>query len=335
MPAVELDQLFQVLVGVPGPEDDRTRLTAIPIPSFERHRLARTSDGAPAILIASRDREHRNYAAPVVLEHLTIQYDADCRIIQPDGAAERGDFTLIGCVDPDPQLREYFLRVAGVVIEAVGVNPSRLEISRTMEALIDLFRALAAPARKSVQGLWAELYLIARSRHPERLARAWHGTVGDTFDFSDGAQRIEVKSATGPARAHHFSLGQLAPPPPARAVIASMFVARAGAGESVQDLLRVLHRRLSDYPQILLRLEAVVAATLGNTIRRALTEAFDRELAEASLAFYRATDVPTISRQVDPRVSDIRFVADLTSVLALAPTEIGPEGLFGALLVAR
>lgn len=335
MPAVDLDPLFQILVGVAGSAADRTRLTAVPIPGFERHRLARTSDGDPAILVASRDREHRNYAAPVVLEHLTIQYDTDCRIVQPGGAAEHGVFTLIGCVDPDPHLREHFLRVGGVVIEAVGAEPSRLEIARTMEGLIDLFRALAAPARKSVQGLWAELFLMARSRYPERLANAWHVTPGDTFDFSEGTERIEVKSATGPVRSHHFSLAQLSLPSPAVAVVVSIFVARAGAGESVRDLLKVLHRRLTGYPQLLLRVETVVAATLGNTIQRALTETFDRQLAEASLTLYRADDIPTISGQIDPRVSDVRFVSDLASVPVVTSTDLGSGALCETLMIGR
>lgn len=335
MPAVDLDPLFQILVGFSGSDDDRTRLTAVPIPEFERHRVGRTSDGRPSILLASRDWEHPNYAAPIVLEHLTIQYDTDCRIVQPDGAAENGVFTLITCVDPDPQLREYFLRVGGVVIEALGADPSRLEIARTMEGLIDLFRALAAPAKKSVQGLWAELFLMARSRYPERLANAWHVTPMDTFDFSAGAERIEVKSATGPLRAHHFSLAQLSLPSPAVGVIASMFVARAGAGESVQDLLRVLHHRLGDFPQLLLRLETVVADTLGNTIRRALTETFDRQLAEGSLTLYRASDIPTISGRIDSRVTDIRFIANLTDVPSVSSSDVGYGGLSEALVAGR
>lgn len=313
-----------------GQADDVTRLSATPIPGFGRHRLARCANSAPAILVASRDQLHCNYAAPVVLEHLAIQYDTECRILQPTGMSERGIFTLITCVDPDPQLRSYFLRIAGVVIEAVGDNPSRLEISRTMDALIDLFRALAVPPRKSVQGLWAELFVIARSREPERLARAWHATPGDTFDFAEGGERVEVKSAAGPLRAHHFSLAQLRSIPATQVLIVSMFVARVGAGESVQDLLAALRARLDGNPQTILRLESIVAATLGNTLRRALGETFDRQLAESSRAFYRAGDVPSIADPFDPRVSDIHFVADLTSVLGIELTEIPSDGLRAA-----
>jgi hypothetical protein len=80
--------------------------------------------------------------------------------------------------------------------------------------------------RKSVQGLWAELFLMARLRDPSALVAAWHSQLGDLYDFSAGSQRIEVKSAIGRIRRHHFTLEQVLPIPRTRVLIASVLVER-------------------------------------------------------------------------------------------------------------
>ena len=93
-----------------------------------------------------------------------------------------------------------------------------------MDRLIELFRAMTTPSRKSVQGLWAELFLIAQSRQPTILVDAWHMLPEDRYDFAMDDQRIEVKSFSGSLRQHHFSLEQLQPPEGVKTLIASMLV---------------------------------------------------------------------------------------------------------------
>jgi hypothetical protein len=82
-------------------------------------------------------------------------------------------------------------------------------VGRALESLIELFRMLTIPPKESVQGLWGELYLMAQANDPVRLAGAWHARPEELFDFSEGAELLEVKSAAGYDREHHFSLDQL------------------------------------------------------------------------------------------------------------------------------
>ena len=105
-----------------------------------------------------------------------------------------------------------------------------------MSRLIELFRAMSEPPRKSVQGLWAELFVISRSHHPSILIDAWHTMIEDQYDFAMGNQRIEIKSFSGDVRNHHFSLEQLHPPTGVIALVGSILVARSQAGESLHDL---------------------------------------------------------------------------------------------------
>lgn len=314
MPPVDLERQFQSLPTSVSADDHLNRLAASPIPQYENHRVARTVDGAPTLLLASRDSTYRSYSAPILLEHLTVQYELACRIIRPDGSEEQGVFTVISCVNSDLSLQSHFLRVSSLVVKAVGTNPSRLEISRTVEGLIELFRALTQPPRKSVQGLWAELFLIGRSNNPELLASAWHVLPEDRFDFSNGNQRVEVKGASGRIRQHYFSLEQLREVAGVTVLIASLFVERAGGGLTLGRLLNEVRVLLAGEPQLALRVESVVAMTLGESLRRGLEDAFDAELAETSLRFYRTSDVPAITTPIPTQVSEVRFKSDLASV---------------------
>ena len=50
------------------------------------------------------------------------------------------------------------------------------------------------PPRKTIQGLWAELFIIERANNPEYLIQSWHSSSEDKFDFNDGQDKIEVKA---------------------------------------------------------------------------------------------------------------------------------------------
>jgi hypothetical protein len=235
-------------------------------------------------------------------------------------------------------LQEHFLLVAGALIAATPPNPQPGMVAAAIETMAELFRALQAPARESVQGLWAEVLLIAESRSPATLAKAWRVAIDDRFDFSSRGARVEVKSARGPERVHYFSLEQLRPPHGTRAFVASIRVEHAGAGTTLEDLLAELRVALAGTPEVLLRLESIVATTLGSTFRTALTERFDRETARASLAYYRVEDIPSIRETLAPGVSDVHFRSNVGSVPRVDPRErVADHGdeLIGSLPLPR
>jgi hypothetical protein len=165
------------------------------------------------------------------------------------------------------------------------------------------------PPRKTVQGLWAELFLICQSRDPATLIRCWHGVPEDRFDFADGEQRIEVKAASGRVRIHTFALDQVRPPMGCIAI--SILVERSGGGQTASDLLDEVRSRV-DRPDLLIRLDSVVAQTVGTEWRQANPIAFDRQLAEDSLRFFDVHDIPSVASDVPPQVSDVHFRVDLT-----------------------
>jgi hypothetical protein len=258
---------------------------------------------------------------PLALEHIRIEHARPCRIQQPDGTVHSGVFTIFSCITGEAVLQDHFLLVAGALIAATPRNPQPAMVAAAIETMAELFRALQAPARESAQGLWAEVLLIAESRSPATLAKAWRVATDDRFDFSSRGARVEVKSTRGPERVHHFSLEQLRPPPGTRAFVASIRVEHAGAGTALEDLLAELRIALASAPDALLRLESIVAATLGATFRTAVTERFDRETARASLAYYRVEDIPSIREIPPPGVTDVHFRSNLGSVPRVDPRD--------------
>ncbi len=174
---------------------------------------------------------------------------------------------------------------------------------------------------------------MARLRDPAPLAAAWHVLPGDRYDFSAGSQRIEVKSATGRVRQHHFALEQLLPVPGTRVLVASVLVEQAGAGTALADLVSEVRSRVGHNPQLLLHVDQVVAQTLGDSWRHAQEERFDRHVAESSLAFFEPTVIPKVEPNLPPAVSGVHFRADLTGLpKADLVAHRSQGGLFGAVL---
>lgn len=326
MRAVNLVQLLGELT-VPGEEDDGgTRFNSVAIPGMEAHRLALGVDGEPAILLSASDGREGKTPPSIRLEHMGVQFDVPCRLHQPNGQVAEAPFTVVGLINGDAALREHFLRVLGPFLLQLGPTPMRVQVHRAVDGLVELFQAITLPPRKSAQGLWGELFVIASAADSSILVESWHAVAEDRYDFSRGDERIEVKSTGTRIRRHRFCLDQLQPPSGARAVVASMLVESAGAGLSLGLLLQRVHQRLGSSAELRHRLDHIVAQTLGDNLTRALELRYDFELAVDTLAYFDAGDVPSIAGDLPPGVSEVRFSADLTGVTPLGAAALASGG---------
>lgn len=204
--------------------ESEERFSAIPIPEYEQHRLGKDTQGQPLLLISVLEGRGQREPVPIILEHLTVMYNLRCRVARPDGTSEEERFTIVRCTSEDTTLQTYFLRVASSIIISLKEQSTQSDVAHSVNQLIELFRAMVKPPRKSVQGLWAELFLISEARQPVLLVDAWHTEPEDRYDFAMDEQRIEVKSFSGQIRQHHFSLGQLHPPAGVNVLVASVRV---------------------------------------------------------------------------------------------------------------
>lgn len=328
---IDLVTLFNSFQPPEGMPEQKARFSAQPILGYERYWLAKDVQETPSLLISVMDSFDKERPIPIKLEHLTVQYDMDCRISRSNGSYEEGRFTVIRCTGLDKALHTYFLRSIGAIVVSLGTTPSRLDVVYAIKNLTILFRAMAEKPRKSLQGLWAELFLIARVHDIATMVNAWHIAPEDRYDFSYGNQRIEVKSNSARIRQHHFSLEQLSPPINTTLLIASIFVEYAGSGTSIFELAEQIRTRISNNPDLLLHVDQIISLTLGENWRDALEIRFDVELAESSLSFYEVSAIPSVGRDLPLGVSDVHFKSDLR---ACSPADIQEFGLQGALFQA-
>jgi Putative PD-(D/E)XK family member, (DUF4420) len=272
---------------------------------------------------------------PVRLENLFVEHGVKCKIWHDAQLVEEGLFTVIRCVAPNSVLRHQFFALTTPFLFALGTDPTPSRVAMVIDALVELFRALTKPPRKSVQGLWAELYFIARARDCKALVGAWHASPDERYDFAIGNHRIEVKSSARRERRHHFSLEQLSPPVRTIVLIASVCAEPSGGGTSLRDLLNKIRSRLSGDSLLLLHLESVVGATLGRSLLEAMGEAYDVQMADQSLRFFEVAAVPRPGGPIPFEVSDVRFLVDLTHVRTVQLADFGGTGvLFEAALSA-
>ena len=312
-----------------GGEKNQLRFSACPIPNFEKHRLAKDSNNYPSILISTKGKADVR-PAPIKLEHLRVLYDVDCRISQ-EAKLEENRFTVVSCTDSDPQMQEYFLRVAATIVTVIGEDPSHSQVAKVVGNLVELFRVMNDVPKKSLQGLWAELFLISVARKPDELLRAWHTSPEDKYDFSSGGQRIEVKSSTSKARQHHFALEQLKPQNGIEVLIASVFVERIGSGTSLVEIADMIRSKLSKDADLLLYLDQIIGITLGNQWRSATEDRFDYQLAKKTLNFYNAEKIPSIDTKLPKEISSVHFKVDLTEITPLDKESLKTQdGLFKA-----
>ena len=326
--ARDLKKLFAGL-RVPASSHGRVYETAR-IARHSRYRVGRDHQGNPVILVATTHTAGAAALSDFEGRHLRVGHGVHCSISEAGVEVGREQFSVVTCVDSDELLRDRFFDAAETLIRSLGETPASDELRRMVAGLIELFRLASQPPRGTVQGLWAELWLIAQARDPEVLLDGWRAESTDAYDFNSGPDRLEIKSTSRRTRMHSFSHRQLHPPAGTRVAIASVFVESSGGGPKVATLLERIRLRVGS-PEVLRRLDYVVASTLGTDWRTGVEAGFDSEIASESLRFYQVEVVPSLPSDIPRGVSDIRYVSDLSGAQALSIEEmLGSGNLFAA-----
>jgi hypothetical protein len=327
---VELAESLSPPEGTPG---NRIFSTAH-MPSCKHHRIGKDASGNIVVLVALDPARNAGALPPVFLEHLAVLHSVRCTVSEGQGSADSGLFTVVRCTSSDQGLRRHFITLVTSLVMTLPAVPSCDEAAATITRMIQLFRALAKPSTRSVQGLWGELFIISAAAEPSVLAAAWHVDPYEQFDFSAGASRLEVKSTKRGKRSHIFSLSQVRPPPGVQAVIASLRVEPSSGGTSLGELWHGVRGRLQNDAGLLVHVDRVVAISLGRAWRRGLEARFDSQTAINSLNFFLSSSVPSVSDLLPSEVSDVKFRADISAALPTTADELRNLGLFFAAAVS-
>jgi len=280
-----------------------------PIPNYGGHYFGRTSSGAPCLLLSAEDTSLK---APLRLAAIEVSFAVPCTIAIESEAERTETLTAITCTASDRIVQSYFAHVCETILHIVGVAPNLEQVVEAVRRLVDLFQKLSAPARRSVVGLFGELYVIHIASSPAEAVVAWRSTTDDRFDFSIDNVRLEVKASGTRQRAHEFSLEQCSPPPNTDGILISLFVEASGGGTSLLDLIERIEEQIGSDAALLLKLQETIAEGLGDNASAALSMRFDESLARSSLQVYELAAIPAVREQVPTEVSQVRFRSDLS-----------------------
>ncbi len=316
-----LSELWDTFARIPEPTDPGI-FSCTAVDGLGDILLGKDASGSPCMLLKRDPAGAVLDTAPfdISLRHLVVNQRMRCRVVL-DSSSTEDDFTLIRCVDASEELMRYFVSVLSSVLQNARVGELRGGIVRILTQLMELFSALESPGTGTVVGLWAELFLAVYSVDPAGSLRAWHAKRTERYDFACGSERIDAKSSVRGVREHHFSYEQVSPPEGASVVIASVITQPSAGGKSLGQLwdeARLVVRGDSDLSG---RVERVCAQTLGVGWEVARKTAFDLEMARHSLAFYAATDIPSIRGPLPHGVSKVSFVSSLEHVAPLRPSD--------------
>ena len=316
-----MSRLRQILDGIARPigQEGRARFQALPIPGLSSHFIGWNAAGAPAVLIETEDRGVR---APVRLSALDVQFCIPCDVSMPGGDHEQLQLSVVICTSTDEALRDYFLHLMDTLTQIIGQRPTLNAVAEAIGHFAQILQQLARPQRRSAIGLYAELMIILLSRNPNLCVNAWRAGIDDRFDFAAARGRLEVKATSDRVRAHYFSYEQCVPHNDVDAVIASMFVEPSGGGQSLNELIDLIARRIGDDLQAQVKLRTVIANSLGTALLQTLDIRFDESLARSTLAFFSAQSIPAIRSLVPQAVSAVRFRSDLSGV-----SQVGVEAI--------
>lgn len=314
------------------PSSNEKFFNAIQIPEYPNFRIAVDFEGNPIILLSVSNAVKHIALKNFRLKYLQLEQNIECKISE-NGKSSFQTFTVITFTSTDRNLQEYFLRISETLIKTLNNKPTQQQVIESLNKYVEVFRAMTDTPTNTVQGLWAELFLIDNSANTKTILNYWHNTPEEKFDFNSGLEKIEVKSNSNFERIHTFSSEQLNPPAGTQVLIASIFVRQSNRGQNIQQLVDSITTKVQNDIDLTDKLNNIVCKTLGNSLEQSIKIKFDLNIAKDSLQFYRHQEISKIEQiHIPNNVSDVRYKSDLTILKPIKPNELKiAEQLFDAI----
>lgn len=311
---IDFKQIFSKFGSLESIAGDDNTYNVISLPGLN-HKLGMSKEHYPMFFVAT-NRTQDNIPN-TIRELLSVEYDIECTIKETTSSSLLSNFAIITLRTNDIHLQSYFIEIFLMMLEKMALQPSKQELSIEVERLVVIFSALTAAPIKKIQGLWAELLVIERSKDPKILINAWHSSASSKYDFTLGKDKLEVKSTSSEERIHRFSLDQLNPSPSSRLLIASIMVRESGKcaqGLSIKDIYDNICKRLTN-TEDKIRLYTIIAQTLGNNINKIDSAYFDYISASETLAYYDYKSIPRIQKtDIPAAISEVKFTCNITKI---------------------
>lgn len=251
----------------------------------------------------------------IKLDLISIQFNQLCRLkLSNTDKPIENYYTIVALQTENVDYINYFIDVVEIVLSKLGNYPTQKQLHDEIQKLVDLFRCFNLPPQKTIQGLWAELFVISIASNPEYLLKAWHSSLNDVYDFNDGIDKIEVKSTSKSHRIHKFSYNQLSPTENTNLIISSIFVIQSGIGKNIFDLKEDIETQICSL-ELRYKLNEIIFRTLGSEFEKVYDVYFDYQQAVDSYKLIPAIYIPSLNSESIPNeITNIHFDCDLSQI---------------------
>lgn len=304
-----LQEIFDKLVRPIGNNDKEFKIGKI---NKTSHFLGLNAAGEVGILFKSK----KPNAKIVHLTNLILEHNVNCTIIKSDGNKSVDEFTLLKCKELDKKFQQVFLKHSDDIIKKLPTEPTQEDIYEVISNLVSLFDKLSKPSKKSLVGLWGELFIISNSKNKEKLVRAWHNSNNETWDFYSDKEALEVKTTETNSRSHHFSYEQLNVGKE-DLIISSIMLRFSRQGKTINHLIKNILLKLNDN-ELKTKFNTLCDEIITNKSDDEINECmYEYEYAQQNIKFYDAKKIPRIKENLMPGVSDVNFTSKLNNIEAI------------------
>jgi len=294
--------LFNKLTAPDSNNKDEYKSSKIPNTS---HIIGKNFEGLPSILIKTKDQESivSNYKGANIL----LRFNENCKIHEDKTSSM---FTILSCRSDDELTIKMFLDICETTIPQLNNEPSAEEIKKITNVIIELFKEIS-DKKRSIIGLWGELFLISSSSNKEKTLQAWHENPTDKYDFFDDNQALEVKCTSKTDRIHKFQHDQLLSEIKDHYIASIMVSENSNDGLSVLDLYEDIKKNKLPV-NLINKLKKNFYRVVGSNPKEDLNEfKFDIDYSKKNLMYYKLKDINTLVNN-DDSVTDISYNVDLS-----------------------
>jgi len=290
------------------------------IPDRVEHKIGVSKEGLPLFFIATKDT--KKSATDINLKLIQVAFHKNCKLISKEGDKSDGVYTIVSLKSNSEDIIKYFVNTVHYLINQLDINSSFTQIKAELNNLVNLFRSLSKPAKKTIQGLWTELLFINQSNDIEYVINCWHQGKNDRYDFNNGIDKIEIKSTSKNDRIHRFSLSQLEKIKNTEIAIGSTFTVETGKGKNANDLIESIKEKVSE-PSLMFKINNIVANTMGDELESIFDVCFDYNLALHSIRYFDIRDIPKINSETIPNeITNIKYDCNLSNVNSIDNSEV-------------
>lgn len=275
--------------------------------SSEIFRVGINCFGYPIILIKTKSfsQNVQGYKG----KNITLSLNHDCTIIGDNGNQKIETLSIIICTSLNKNLHKIFFDICETVYKKLEKDPEPAEIKGLTQTIIDLFKQFPNN-KKTILGLWGELFLIHSSKDQIKSLKAWHNHPNDKYDFYDYNEAVEVKTTKLTSRIHNFSNEQLLGLIENHYLVSIMTKEVYSGGKSILDMYNELNNlNLSNDHKERLKYNLYSTAGIENDLS-ALEYKFDYEYALQNIMYFKVSEVEKITN-IPNSISDLRFKIDL------------------------